>query len=70
MTLTRWTRRLAPLALSLALAAGNAPSPAHAQEQPAPEAGSDSSGRPVDGYILTAILAFATLFVVAKSARR
>jgi hypothetical protein len=69
MTLTRWTRRLAPLALSLALTAGYAPAPAHAQE-PAPEAGSDSSGRPVDGYIITAILAFAALFVVAKSARR
>jgi hypothetical protein len=69
MTLTRWTRRLAPLALSLALAAGYAPLPAHAQE-PAPEAAGDTSGRPVDGYILTAILAFVALFVVAKSARR
>lgn len=65
MKLTRWLKLGT---LSLALAAAYAPTPARAQE-PAAE-GEDKSGRPVDGYIVTAIFAFAVLFIVGKSARR
>jgi hypothetical protein len=41
----------------------------HAQE-PEEAEGSSSSGRPLDGYMATGILAGAALFVIAKSARR
>jgi hypothetical protein len=68
MISTRWTRRLAPLALALIV--GLSPAPARAQEPPPEGTTGESSGRPFDGYFLMGILAFAALFVVGKSARR
>jgi hypothetical protein len=67
--MTRWKRSLAALTLSLTLAGGVAPTPVFAQD--APETGEEKSeGRPVDGYIVFAIIAFLVLFIVGKSARR
>jgi hypothetical protein len=66
-------RRLAlsaPLLASLALTA--APAPALAQD-PGMEAGVEgeaSSGEPLYGYVGTAFLAAAVLFVLCKTARR
>ncbi len=66
MTLKRWT---VPVALALALCAGFAPAPSHAQE-PAPVEEGAGSGRSLDGYFLMGILAGLAMFIVAKSARR
>jgi hypothetical protein len=64
------SRRLAPLALGLALACSSAPAWAQ-QPDPPPEGDqSESKGRPVDGYIATAVLAAVALFAISKSARR
>lgn len=68
MTSTRKKRRLASLALAIVV--GLIPAAARAQDEPPPDAGGQSSGRPFDGYFLMGILAFGALFVVAKSARR
>jgi hypothetical protein len=66
----RFSRMCATLFLAATFGLAVAPMPAAAQE-PAPEgAEGEASGRPVDGYIATAILAFLALFVVGKSARR
>lgn len=64
MTLPRLARSLA-LALALGLSAATA----RAQEAP-PAEGTESEGNPVPGYIATAVLGFATIFVLCKSARR
>ena len=70
MSLARWTRRLTPLTLAVALAAAVAPMSASAQE-PAPEGEAGAaSQRSVDGYVVTAMLAGLVMFIVAKSARR
>jgi hypothetical protein len=69
-------RRLAPFVLALGLT--NSPiisHPARAQnanEQAAPEDGAagKGQGRPLDGYIGTAVLLLLALFIVGKSARR
>ncbi len=68
--MTRWKRSLAALTLSLTLAGGVAPTPVLAQEEPAAEGEEKSEGRPVDGYIVFAIVAFLVLFIMGKSARR
>jgi hypothetical protein len=71
MTRSTLTRRLAPLALALGLALGMAPAPSLAQEPaPAEGTGEESSGRPLDGYFATGVLAFLVLFIVGKTARR
>ena len=45
--------------------------PAASAQEPAPERGGEASeGRPLDGYVATAVLAGLALFLVAKSARR
>jgi hypothetical protein len=70
--MTGLRRALATLALTVTLCAGVAPTPTRAQE-PAPaegEAAGEGSGRPLDGYLATAAMAFLALFIVAKSARR
>ena len=61
--------RLAPLAFALTLALAVA-SPARAQEETPPADPNGESGRVGDGYFVCGALACATLFVVAKSARR
>ncbi len=66
--MTRWTRRLAPIALAFTLTLGALPAPAPAQEEPVGEP--KSAGRPFDGYFATACLAGLALFIVGKSARR
>jgi hypothetical protein len=69
--MTRLARALATLAMTVTLCAGVAPTPARAQEPAAAEGeAGEGSGRPWDGYIATAALAFLALFIVAKSARR
>ncbi len=69
--MTRWTQHLAGLALAAAFTIGIPPAPASAQEAaPTEGAPGEASGRPLDGYIGTAVLAFLALFIVAKSARR
>jgi hypothetical protein len=55
--------------LILVLALTAAPALAQNPGEP-PPAGGEASGRPLDGYLATAALAFAALFVVGKSARR
>lgn len=65
----RLSRMCAALFLAATFGLAVAPMPVAAQE-PAAEGGEGESGRPVDGYIATAILAFLALFVVGKSARR
>ncbi|AGA30488.1 hypothetical protein [Singulisphaera acidiphila] len=66
----RLSRMCAALFLAATFGLAVAPMPVAAQE-PAAEGGEGGeSGRPVDGYIATAILAFLALFVVGKSARR
>jgi hypothetical protein len=73
MKFRRFFRSLClPLALALPLAMCFPPSTARAQE-PAPaegEAGGESSGRPLDGYLATLCIAVLALFIVGKSARR
>lgn len=70
----RWTRMLAlAVALALPVSATFAPSSVRAQEpgmEGGAEGGETSSGRPLDGYFGTSLLAFLALFLVAKSARR
>ena len=63
----RW---LAPLALALTLTLGLAAATANAQEPPPAEGTGEESGRPLDGYFATGMLAGGVLFLVAKSARR
>ena len=68
--MSRLARALATLAMTVTLCAGVCPSAARAQE-PAPGGiAEESSGRPLDGYLATAAMAFLALFIVAKSARR
>ncbi|MFO0906959.1 MAG: hypothetical protein U0794_01115 [Isosphaeraceae bacterium] len=62
---SRW---LAPIGLALVLLLASSHS-AMAQE-PAPEGGGQSEGRPFDGYFAAGVLAGAALFAVGKSARR
>jgi hypothetical protein len=62
------TLSLAPLALALALALFGSVAPAHAQE-PAPE-GQEESGRPLDGYLATGVLAGLAMWSVGRTARR
>jgi len=78
MTSTRRRRRTRTLALPLALllslplpfASGViGPTPALAQD-PGAEGEQKSTGRSLDGYFLTGLLAGLVLFIVAKSARR
>jgi hypothetical protein len=70
--MTRWTRGLAPALLTLTL--GLTASPARAQNPSGqPAAGGEAngeSGRPLDGYLATGVLAGIVLFAVGKSARR
>jgi hypothetical protein len=61
---SRRVRRLAAGVLSLSLLISPA---ARAQDEPA---GSESKGRPYDGYIATFTLACLALFIVGKTARR
>jgi hypothetical protein len=74
--MTRWirtrARAFAPLALAGFLSVGVPPAPVAAQEAPPnPEAPAEGgSGRPLDGYFGTGILAFLALFIIGKSARR
>jgi hypothetical protein len=64
----RW---VAPIVLGLGLVVAPAYSaPAHAQEEvPTAEEGT-GSGRPLDGYLATIVLALLALFIVGRSARR
>jgi hypothetical protein len=64
--MTRWVHALALILVVLALTA----TPARAQNPGEPPQGDGEKGRPLDGYIATAALAFAALFVVGKTARR
>jgi len=66
----RFSRMCATLFLAATFGLAVAPRPVTAQEPAPAEGEGDKSGRPVDGYIATAILAFLALFVVGKSARR
>ena len=68
----RWTRWIAAPALAAALGLGLAPSPARAQLDVTPPEGGegDKSGRPLDGYLATAVFAGLALFIVGKTARR
>ncbi|HMB06134.1 MAG TPA: hypothetical protein VKP69_20675 [Isosphaeraceae bacterium] len=70
--MTRRIRCLAPALLTLA--PGLTASPALAQNPPGQttERGdaNGESGRPLDGYLATGVLAGIALFVVGKSARR
>jgi hypothetical protein len=71
--MSRRTRLLAPLALAWTLTLAPPPSPALAQNPAAEPAGggeAESKGRPLDGYIFTALLASLAIFVVCKSSRR
>jgi hypothetical protein len=71
MTRSIRTRLVAPLlaaALGLTVV-GLTTTPAFAQNEPTPAEG-DSSGRPLDGYFVAAILAGGALFIVGKTARR
>jgi len=72
----RWTRPIAPVLLVLGLtltpilshpARAQGPNDAAAAED---ETAGKGTGRPLDGYIGTAILVFLALFIVGKSARR
>lgn len=66
----RFSRWCTTLFLAATFSLAVAPTPGRAQE-PAPEgAEGESSGRPLDGYIATSMLAFLALFVVGKTARR
>jgi len=68
----RCFRRIAPLFLALGLTVSPAITPTvRAQEEAAnPEGQGEQSGRALDGYFGTAILAMLALFLVGKSARR
>jgi len=68
--MSRLARALATLAMTVTLCAGVYPSAARAQEPAAGGIPEESSGRPLDGYLATAAMAFLALFIVAKSARR
>jgi hypothetical protein len=65
----RPSRACVALLLAATFSLAIPPAPAAAQE-PAPAEGEGESGRPVDGYIATSVLAFLALFIVGKSARR
>lgn len=67
----RLSRACVALLLAATFSLAIPPAPAAAQEPPPAEgAEGESSGRPLDGYIGTAVLAFLALFIVGKSARR
>jgi hypothetical protein len=66
----RWMRWFAPIILALGLTLTPAPSRQVLAQEPDASADGESKGRPLDGYIGTAILVFLALFIVAKSARR
>jgi hypothetical protein len=68
----RWMRWFAPIILALGLTLSPAPNRQVLAQVPdaAAEGGDGEKGRPLDGYIGTAILVFLALFIVAKSARR
>lgn len=66
----RFSRIGATLFLAATFGLAVAPMPVSAQEPAAEGTEGESTGRPLDGYIGTAILAFLALFVVGKSARR
>jgi hypothetical protein len=68
--LNRISRTCVALMLASVVGLAVAPAPARAQEPAPAEGEGDSSGRPLDGYIGTAVLAFLALFIVGKSARR
>jgi hypothetical protein len=73
--LQRATKYFAPVLVALSLTGSSFLSnPARAQAPPpdpnAPAEGESSSGRPLDGYLGTAVLAGLALFIVGKSARR
>jgi len=63
----RWMTRFGTALLALGLALSVCPTTARAQEEPAE---GESSGRPLDGYFGTGVLAALALFIVGKSARR
>lgn len=67
--MTHLPRTLAAIALAAVFTLAIPPAPAAAQE-PAPAAPGEGSGRSLDGYFGTGILAFLALFIVGKSARR
>ena len=67
--MTRISRTCVALFLATTFSLAVPPAPVAAQE-PAPAEGDGTAGRPLDGYIGTAVLAFLALFIVAKSARR
>ena len=59
------------LAMAIPIASGLVVStPARAQEEPPAPAPGAGSGRVMDGYFLTSILAGFAMFIVCKSARR
>ena len=73
--LKRWRRRFAVAILGVGLAMAPAFSPpANAQGPNDPTPGEaptgEGSGRPLDGYLGTAVLVLLALFIVGKSARR
>ncbi|GAC1464220.1 MAG: hypothetical protein NVSMB9_02620 [Isosphaeraceae bacterium] len=73
MTWTRpWKLASRALIVSCALGMSHAPTSSFAQapEEAPPPAPGEGSGRPVDGYIATGMMAALILFIVAKSARR
>ncbi|AMV36784.1 hypothetical protein [Planctomyces sp. SH-PL62] len=64
----RWIRTAASGLVALGLLLAAAPTTVRAQEDPAAEG--ESSGRPLDGYFGTLILAAGAFFIIGKSARR
>jgi len=70
--LKRLSRPLAAAVLGMGLLVAPAFEPAVRAQEPAAEeaAPGSGSGRPFDGYMGTAILAFLAFFIVGKSARR
>ena len=64
----RWARAIAAGLLALGLSLSAASPAVRAQDEMGEEG--DSSGRPLDGYFGTAILAFAAVYIIGKSARR
>jgi len=66
----RLSRACVALLLAATFSLAIPPAPAAAQEPAPAEGGDGESGRPLDGYIGTSVLAFLALFIVGKSARR
>ena len=62
----RWARAIGAGMIALGLSLTLAPTTARAQD----DMGEESSGRSLDGYFGTGILAFIARYLIGKSARR